>query len=221
MTFYVVPIIEGQTEARCVERLLQRIWTELLAAPIRLQVLLPSRGNRDSLIDSTKTHLAKKIEEANAKLAQYLRRDSSGKGLLLLLLDAEKDCPAELAPRLLRMARSVRSDADIACVLAKRMLENWVVAGASPLAGVNGLLVPLKPPDEAEGCNGAAWLEQQLRKQKQSRSYKKTADAEVFVRSMSLEHCRIHSPSFDKLCRELALRLPPPETTAAPAQSSP
>jgi hypothetical protein len=176
---------------------------------------------RDTLIDSTKTYLADKIEEAYAKLGQYLRRDSSGRGLLLLLLDAEKDCPAELAPRLLRTAQNARSDADIACVLAKRMLENWVVAGVSTLAGVNGLPAPLTLPDKPEECNGAAWLEQQLRKQKPSRSYKKTADAEVFVRSMSLEHCRTHSPSFDKLRRELAARLPPSETAADPVQSSP
>lgn len=44
--------------------------------------------------------------------------------MLLLLLDAESDCPAELAPRLLTAVRQTRSDADIACVLAKRELEN-------------------------------------------------------------------------------------------------
>src|SRR5260370_40623517 len=101
MALYVVPIVEGQTEAGCVERLLQRVWTDLLAGPMRLQVLAPSRGKRDALISPTGTDLANKIEEAHAKLSQRLRRDSSGKGLLLLLLDAEGECPAELAPRLL------------------------------------------------------------------------------------------------------------------------
>ncbi|HEY7312456.1 MAG TPA: DUF4276 family protein [Gemmataceae bacterium] len=221
MTLYVVPIVEGHTEAGCVERLLQRIWAELLVSPIRLQVLMPSRGKRDALIDPTKTHLADKIEEAFAKLNQRLRRDPSGRGLLLLLIDAESDCPAKLAPRLFKTARSARSDADIACVLAKRMLENWIVAGASTLAGVNGLAAPLTLPDYPEKCNGAAWLEQQLRNQKQTRRYKKTADAEVFVRGMSLDPCRAHSPSFDKLCRELAQRLPPPETSPDPAPPSP
>jgi hypothetical protein len=92
MTFYIAPIVEGQTEAGCIERLLQRVWTELLAAPLRLQVLLPSRCKRDALINPDCPNLAKKVEEAYSKLAQRLRRDPSGRGVLLLLLDAEGDC---------------------------------------------------------------------------------------------------------------------------------
>ena len=211
MTLYVAPIVEGQTEAGCVERLLQRVCTELLAGPVRLQVLAPSRGQRDALTNPTGTALADKIEEAHAKLRQRLSRDPTGKGLLLLLLDAEGDPPCQLAPRLLQTARLARSDADIACVVARRMFENWIVAGASTLAGVNGLPDALQPPDNPEDLNGAAWLKQQLRSRNRKRKYAKTVDAEEFVRQMSLEQCRARSPSFDKLCRELASRLPSSE----------
>ena len=74
MTFYLVPIVEGQTEVGCVERLLQRVWTELLAAPVRLQVLPASRGKRDTLINPDHPDFAAKVEEAYAKLARRLRR---------------------------------------------------------------------------------------------------------------------------------------------------
>jgi hypothetical protein len=215
MTLYIVPIVEGQTEAGCVERLLQRVWTELLGGPIRLQVLAPSRGQRDALISASGTTLVEKVEEAHTKLSRHLRRDRSGTGLLLLLLDAEGDCPKELGPRLLQTARHARSDADIACVLAKQMFENWVVAGASTLAGVNGLPDPLHLPDDPEDRSGAWWLEQQLRSKTRTRRYKKTVDAAVFVQRLNLEQCRARSPSFDKLCRELAGRLPPSETAPA------
>ncbi len=144
MTFYIVPIVEGQTEVNCVERLLQRVWTQLLAAPNRLQVLPASRGKRDALLDPDRPDLAEKIEEAYVKLSRRLAYDSSGTGLLLLLLDAEGDCPATIAPMLLEAGKKARSDTDICCVVAKRMLENWIVAGASTLAGVNGL--PDPPP---------------------------------------------------------------------------
>jgi hypothetical protein len=207
MRFYIVPIVEGHTEARCVERLLQKVWTELLAAPLPLQVLLPSRGNRDALIDLGKPDLTKKVEEAYAKLAQKLGRDSSGRGLLLLLLDAEGDPPCQLAPRLLNAAKAARNDADISCVLAKRMLENWIVAGASTLAGVNGLPDPLPARDKFEERSGAAWLDTQLRSQNKARKYKKTTDAELFVQAMDLQECRKNSVSFDKLCRDLEARL--------------
>ncbi len=43
MTLYIAPIVEGQTEAGCIERLLQRIWMELLGGPERMQVL-PRHG---------------------------------------------------------------------------------------------------------------------------------------------------------------------------------
>jgi hypothetical protein len=222
MTLYVVPIVEGQTEAGCVERLLQRVWNGLLASQERLQVLQPSRGKRDQLIDPGRSDLSDKIEEAHAKLSQQLRRDPAGRGLLLLLLDAEGDPPCTLAPRLLQSARDARGDADIACVLAKRMLENWITAGASSLAGVNGLPAPLRPPENPEDFSGAAWLDEQLRSRNRARKYKKTVDAVLFVQSMNLAESRANCPSFDKLCRELDARLPRPlEETEQGGDSAP
>jgi hypothetical protein len=222
VTFYIVPIVEGQTEVGCIERLLHRTWEQLLAVPHRLQVLPPSRGKRDALIDPAKPDLAEKIEEAYAKLARRLRGDSDGRGLLLLLLDAEADCPAELGPKLLMAAQKARSDTDISCVLAKRMLENWIVAGASPLAGVNDLPDPLPARDLVEERSGAAWLDEQLRSHNRARKYKKTVDAEPFIRCMDLQECRANSPSFAKLCRELEARLPqPPHSESAAEEPKP
>ena len=220
MTLYLVPIVEGQTEVGCIERLLQRVWTELLAAPDRLQVLPASRGKRDSLINPDHPDFTAKVEEAYAKLARRLRHDSSGQGMLLLLIDAEKDCPAELAPRLLGAATRIRSDASIACVMPKRMLENWIVAGASTLAGVNDLPDPLPPRDQFEARSGAAWLEAQLRSKSKVRKYKKPDDAEAFVRVMALQECRDNAPSFDKLCRELQARLPQPPEPPGPTDDA-
>jgi uncharacterized protein DUF4276 len=218
MTLYVVPIVEGQTEAGCVERLLQRVWVELLASAERLQVLPPSRGKRDTLIQPGRPELADKIEEAYLKLVPPLRRDPSGRGILLLLLDAESDCPKELAPRLLEAAKRIQSNADIACVLAKRMLENWIVAGASSLAGVNSLPDTLPARDRVEEHSGATWLNSQLRVRNPGRKYKKTVDAEPFVRRMDLQECRQNAPSFDKLCRELEARLArQPDTMPPPS----
>lgn len=221
MNVYVTAIVEGHTEQQCVERLLHRIWTELLHRPERLQVLELFRDDQDTLVHQDGRVLAEIAQKAFSKLQRKARKDSEARSLLLILLDAESDCPAELAPRLLQTAQLARNDADIACVLAKRMFENWIVAGASTLAGVNGLPDPLHLPNNPEDLNGAAWLDQQLRSQKRTRSYKKTVDAAVFVQKMSLEQCRAHSSSFDKLCRELILRLPPSETSTDPATTAP
>ncbi len=210
MTFYIAPIVEGDTEKVCIERLLQRIWSEHLFAPIPLRVLEPSRGKRDAMINQKHPEFLKKIEQASQKLASKLRNDSLRRGMLLILLDAESACPATLAPDLLGAAQMHLANVDIACILAKKMFENWIVAGASTLAGVSGLPDPLPVRDQFEDRSGAAWIDNQLRSVKQNRAYKKTIDAQVFVRRMNLQECRANSPSFDKLCRSLAARLPPP-----------
>jgi Domain of unknown function (DUF4276) len=221
MNVYVAPIVEGQTEQGCVERLLHRVWGELLHRPERLQVLEPFRGHRDALGHANGVALTESVQKAFLKLQAKLRKDAQAQSLLLILLDAEGDCPAELAPRLLETARQARRDATISCVLAKRMLENWIVAGASSLAGVNGLPDPLQFPKDPEDRSGSLWLNEQLRGRDRGRKYTKTADAAVFVRAMNLQECRAKSPSFDKLCRELEARLPRTEGRTGTADQAP
>ena len=207
MTLYIAPIVEGHTEAKCAELLLQRIWTGLLRGPERMQVLRPYRGNRDALVHPNRADLADKIKEAYADLSRRLRHDSSGRGLLLLLLDAEEDCPATLAPRLLARAKAARSDADIACVLANRELENWFKAAAASLAGLCGLPNDLSVPANPEKGSGDSWLTRQIQKQNRHRKYTKPTDAVELAKRMDIPQCRDHSPSFDKLCRELEARV--------------
>jgi hypothetical protein len=224
MTFYIAPIVEGHTEADCVERLLQRVWGGLLAAPIRLKVLQPSRCKRDAFVNPSHPQFAEKIEEAYTKLMQRVRRESASRGLILLLLDAENDCPATLGPQLLAAARTRQGNVDISCVLAKRMMENWLVAGCATLGGVNGLPKLLTPPADPDGCHGAGWLKEQLRSESQpkrpTKTYKKTVDAALFIAAFDLDACRATSRSFQKLCKELELRLPlpppPPDPPSPP-----
>jgi hypothetical protein len=219
MNVYIAPIVEGQTERSCVERLLHRVWAQLLHRPERLQVLEPYRGHRDALVHPNGLVLTESVQKAFLKLQTKTRKDAPAWSLLLILLDAEDDPPCQLAPRLLATARQARPDAAIACVLAKRMFENWIVAGASTLAGVNGLPNSLQLPDDPETCHGAGWLGQQLRSRKRTRRYEKTVDALAFVQGMSLEQCRARSPSFDKLCRELAVPLEQPPGKATTTET--
>ena len=220
MTLYIAPVVEGHTERGCLERLLWRVWNELLTSSERLQVLEPFRGHRDSLTQSDGKVLAGTVLKAALKLRAASQKDPNAQILVLILLDAESDCPAAFAPRLSEVAKkSVPDGIPIACVLAKRMLENWIVAGSSTLAGVNGLPNPLPSHDDPESCGGAGWLDGQLRSVNKTRKYTKTADAKVFVGAMDLKRCRDTAPSFDKLCRELESRLPslpPSEETAPP-----
>lgn len=218
MAVYIAPIVEGDTEAECVERLLQRVWSELLVAPVRLQVAVPTRGSRAALAHPNRSDLAEKLNEACAKLAHPLRKDPAGRTLVLLLLDADQDCPAELGPHLLAAAKAHRADVDVVCVLATRMFENWLVAGASTLAGVNDLPDVLPARDRFEERSGAKWLDDQLRSLDPARKYNKITDTLAFVRRFALQECRDNCPSFDKLCCELEALLPPPPVDPPPAE---
>ncbi len=123
MIVFVVAIVEGHTEQVVFERLLQRIWLEL-GRPERLQVHDCIRDHRSSLIHLNGFALGEAVEKAAIQLAPHLRRNPGCQSLLLIEVDAEKDCPAELGPRLTAVANAARADLNIACVIAKRMFEN-------------------------------------------------------------------------------------------------
>ena len=71
-------------------------------------------------------------------------------GGILVLLDADDDCPAELASDLLRFAEHSRRDRSIRVVLAKAEYESWFLAAANSLAGHRGMDEAASPPPDSE-----------------------------------------------------------------------
>src|SRR5688572_12231564 len=61
----------------------------------------------------------RRVQDFNRAVETAVRRTSGG-GAVLVLLDAEGDCPAELGPRLLSQASVVHAGVPIAVVVA-----NW------------------------------------------------------------------------------------------------
>jgi hypothetical protein len=221
VTLYVAPVVEGHTEQDFLAPFLYRVWQQLLGRSEQLLVLEPWRGKRAELAHTNGVALSNAVQKSFAKLGAKTKHDPNALPLLLVLLDADDDCPAQLAPRLLETATAaLPAGAPVACVLAKKMFENWIVAGASALAGVSGLPTPLPTLADPEGCSGAGWLDAQFRTKNKTRKYKKTVDAKDLVSAMNLTDCRTSSPSFDKLCRELAKRLPPPPPSEEPPSAT-
>ena len=138
-------------------------------------------------------------------LAFYKLVQAGGKGLILILVDAEEDCQklGPLGPLLLERAKKARGDADIACVIANVMYETWLVAAAESLGkylDLGGVAVPADP--EGERC-GKGWIKQRMK----SGKYTETADQAALTAAMDLRLCRKRCCSFDKLCRELKARM--------------
>ncbi len=212
MTIFVVPIVEGPTEEQCIKILLSRLWKNV--KPVEdtsvLAVLKPLPTKRSSLIKIGDSELPKQIQLAANSLRDALWQPAVDKGFILLMLDAEEDCPATLGPLLLKRAKEARADLDIACVLPKRELENWFKAAAASLGGVCGLPPDLAAAGDAEHGSGGEWLTSQKRRLGRNSKYTKPDDAVELAKAMDLALCRANSPSFRKLCRELEARVPRP-----------
>lgn len=209
----VATIVEGHGEVIAIRKLLERIWSEIAGGeyievlrPIlrpRSKLLRPGPKGGPSVIDQDEVSRAVKL----ANLALSSGANSELPKLVLILLDADSDCPGELAPRLKQAGEEEGSLFDLAVVLANVEYETWFVA-AAPSLGDYLLLeqhdAPTEqavlPPESRRA--GKSWIEDRFKGQK----YSETVDQVKLTARMDLEMCRNGSPSFDKLCRELESR---------------
>jgi hypothetical protein len=83
-------------------------------------------------------------------------------------------------------------------VLAKIEYETWFVAAAESLRDY--LDITESVPDHPETSAGKGWVQARFRGTK----YSETIDQVRMTAAMDLSRCREGSPSFDKLCREIA-----------------
>lgn len=194
----IAPIVEGHGEDGAIRILLERIWYEMLGGEY-VKVLKPLRGSRFKLVQ------AKELERAlNLVVSKLRSSDSSDPSMVLVLLDAESDLPCILGPEILAHARRIRADADISCVIANIQYETWFVAAAESLESFLDLSEskPLSDTPEQDR-KGKGWIKQRFRGVK----YSETVDQPAMSQAMDLKLCRRRSPSFDKLYRELQVRM--------------
>jgi hypothetical protein len=194
----VAAIVEGHGEYESIRALLTRVWTEMLGGDY-IEVLQPIRHKRQQL--AKQSGIARAVQLAALKLANA--PGAAMPSAIVVLVDADTDLPCVLAPALLSWGRSERSDIDIICVVANIEYETWFVAAAETL--LEYLDVPTSvavPSDPERQRQGKGWIERYFRGAK----YSETQDQPAMTAKMDLAICRAKSPSFDKLCRELALR---------------
>jgi hypothetical protein len=215
----VVPIVEGHAEVASVTRLLERIWySHLRNAEHLIRISKIVRCKRDQLLSPNNTEtLVNKLDIASLTLQEMIRGRDDHLGLILILIDAEGDCPVTEAELLLGRADACRSDMEIAVVFANRMFENWFVASASSLAGLEGLPNQLTVPSDPEALNGSTWLSRQVRSVMRNRTYKKEQSARALVEKMDLQLAHDNSRSFRKLVKELRERVPAPPISEQPS----
>jgi hypothetical protein len=193
-------IVEGHGEVAAVPVLLRRL-VELLSTDSFADVVAPPfRVSRSSI---TKPGQIERYVELAA-------RSAGADGAVVVLLDADDDCPARLGPELLGRARAARPGYSISVVLAEREYESWFLAAADSLDGCPGFDPDLTAPDDAERLRDAkGWLS---RNRTDGLSYSPTADQAALTALVDLAAARQPSASFDKLCRDIERLISPRST---------
>ena len=195
----LIAIVEGHGDVAAVRVLLRRVLHEELQ---RYDVVVepPIRVPKDKLLKPGE------LERA----VNLAARRTSGTDGIVVLVDADDDCPAELAPAMAARAAESRPDRRISVVIAKSEFESWFVAAADSLAGFRGLADSLVAPENAERIRDAkGWLSNNM---PTGLTYRETIDQAAFASRMDLDQAR-QCPSFDKFVREV-------RTLAHPSTSS-
>ncbi len=187
MSVKIVAIVEGQGEVKSIPVLLGKILQSMNVYTVQPDYK-PVRQHRQKIVKEGE--LEKAVE-----LAIRTRNDV---GALLVLLDADDDCPALLGPELLRRAREA-TQVPVAVVLAKKEFEAWFLGSLESLRDFGGVPADAEAPDDPEVVDGKGRLKSLCL----GTRYSSTLHQVAFVSRMDIDLCRQRCPSFDKFFRDV------------------
>jgi len=189
----LVTIVEGQGEVLAVPILLRRIFHECQAYDVQLP--RPFRVHRNRIARTGE--MEKAVRQA---VADRGRSDTFRIAAVLVILDADEDCPARLAPELLRRCQSVLPDLPVSVVLAQREFEAWFLGAKESLRGKRGIRLDAATPENPESIRGA---KERLTANMEGKRYLPTDDQPAFAEGFDLRLARERCPSFQKLLRDV------------------
>jgi len=184
------PIIEGHGEQEALRVLI----TTILAATqsdVYPLIVTPYRVPWGTLVN---------VAGGLERYAAMGVRDGGPNTRLIVVLDADDRCPAELGPQLLQriIARFPNNPASVS--VTDREYESWFIASSESIAQHDGSQSIFQVPADIEEIRGAKqWLARNVL----GRSYKETVDQASFSSAMDVSLARQRSQSFDRFCREV------------------
>lgn len=201
----IASIVEGDGEVAALPILLRRLggW---LTPDVPVQVLPPSRVYKDRFLN--------RPEEFRRHLILASRKCGDA-GWILILLDADDDCPATKGAETLERAQLIVPHRRVGVVLANREYEAWFIAAASSLHGYRNF--SFGAGDEQANAeiprNAKGWLAKRMG----NHSYGEVTDQPAFSARMDLKLAHEHSRSFRKLCSEWIKNTTTAHSTAVPS----
>ncbi|WPB56247.1 DUF4276 family protein [Xylophilus sp. GOD-11R] len=186
----VVPIVEGDGEVIALPILLRRI-SDKLTPEISALISPPIRVQKDRFLNKP-LEFRRHLLLAGAK--------AGGNGWILILLDADDDCPVKRGAEIASMASNILRHRSISVVMANREYEAWFIAAAKSLDGHRNFILQRNqiPADPDRPRNAKGWLAQQMG----GRGYNETTDQPAFSARLNLDEAISSSRSFRKLCDE-------------------
>lgn len=186
----LVCIVQGHGEVLALPPLLRRIG-QWIQPENFVDVPTPIRVQKDRFLN--------RQDEFSRHL--LLARSKAGEvGHVLVLLDADDDCPKSKGAELLARARAIVPDRTLSVVLANREFEAWFIAAAESLNGVRGfalragdLAVNAEAPRDAKG-----WMSARM-----PSGYGETVDQPAMAACLDVAQAHQRSRSFRKLCKEI------------------
>lgn len=180
----IQPIVEGQGDVDAVPLLLRRLRDE--AQAWGLEVAKPHRKPRKQLVKKEFLQIA--VQFAG------LTPDCAG---ILILFDADDDCPKDLAPVLEGWAQEVAGGKPCVVVVANREYEAWFLASIEALRGKAGILPEAAShPDPESHRDAKGELEKRM---PHGATYAPTADQAPLTAHLDLESAYRRCRSFRKL----------------------
>lgn len=200
----IATIVEGDGEVHALPVLLRRL-LEWKPAPVFVQPLPPIRVRRDRFLNREE-EFRKQLLLAAAKCGEQ--------GWILVVLDADDDCPATLGADIYRRAQQHVAHRRLSVVIANREFEAWFIAAAQSIDGYRGFRLPLGATVDAESPRDAkGWLRGNM----EGGAYRELLDQPAFSAMIDLQQAFDNSRSFRKLCKEWGLHVQgetdPPFTT--------
>lgn len=186
----LVSIVEGHGEVESARILISRV-ANAIRPDFPIEIGAPIRVRKDQFLNRP---------EIRRRFLELAAAKAGANGFVLVLLDADQDCPADIAATIQAECAGVIGHIPSACVLASKEFECWLIAAADSLAGARGLPNDLVAPDNPDDIRaGKEWIEDRMVRH----AYSERRDQPALTARFDLSLAHSRSRSFRKLWKEL------------------
>lgn len=188
MTYSIVPIVEGHSEVESIPVLMRRLLNEW--GKFQLEIEKPVRAKRNQIL---------REGELERRVALAVQRPNCS--AIVLVLDADDDCPKVFAPAVLKRLGQAAYGKLVSVVFPKSELESWFVGSIESLRGSRGISSNACSPNNPESIRDAKGHLSKL--MEGNRHYLEVDDQPSFAEQFNLDQALSKCRSFRKFYNDL------------------